>query len=172
MDIEFVDGDFLDYWKGIKRGDIDFAYTIRPPEYMELLSIKLRHDGLCILMSSDNELAEKDVVDFERDLLGKTVIQTGRYESDLFMPVYAAQGIECRRIEPDRTLIQALVATGDEYYIGQPHVMDRFMVDNIVAKPLVNAPIDIDAYVVYRSNLSREAENLLHSVIELGTLGF
>lgn len=166
VDIEFVDGDFLDYWKGVKRGDIDFAYTIRPPESMDILSIKLVHDDLCILMSADNELSSRSIVDFETDLLGKTVIQTGRYESELFLPVYAAQGIESRRVEPDRPLIQALVATGDEYYIGQCHVMDRFVVDTIVKKPLVNAPIDIDPYVVFRTGLGPEASSLLKSVVE------
>lgn len=161
VDIEIIDGDFSDYWRGVTEGTLDFAFSICPPATFDCPAIELRNDTMSVLMSVENPYSSKDVIDFEVDLKGKTVLQTGDYESKLYAPVYQQQGIVTKMMAPDRNSLLAFLASGDDFYIAQTKIGSYFLVDQLCLKPLINCPINIDPYLVFRKDPNPIVRELL-----------
>ncbi|MFR1639758.1 MAG: LysR family transcriptional regulator substrate-binding protein [Eggerthellaceae bacterium] len=69
--IEVVDGDHDAFWKAIAEGELELAFSIKPPDDLGLPSIKLCDDGLSVLLSASDPLSRKRFIDFETDLRGR-----------------------------------------------------------------------------------------------------
>ncbi|MEG0322349.1 MAG: LysR family transcriptional regulator [Raoultibacter sp.] len=164
--IEIVDGDHDAYWDAIAARNMEFAFSISPPKSVDLPSIKLTQDNLSILVSCDNPLAQLPFVDFERDLRGKTVIQTSPYKGRLYETTFRNYGIKSEAILHDSALMLARVSTSEECFIIQTQYAKVLVTDQVCMRPLINAPIEMDAAFVFRPDLSPAAQFVARKLLE------
>ncbi|MEG0666695.1 LysR family transcriptional regulator [Gordonibacter sp.] len=164
--IEVVDGDHPAYWHAIAAGDMEFAFSLNPPEDMGLPTIKLDEDALAVLLSMDNPLAGKEYVDFKADLKGKTVIQTSPYKGKLYKTAFKNHGIEVEPLLHDKNLMLARVSTSDDFFIIQSQYAKNLVTDQICMRPLINAPLEMDAVFVFRHDLSPIAQTVARRMLE------
>ena len=107
--IEVVDGDHDAFWKAIAEGELELAFSIKPPDDLGLPSIKLCDDGLSVLLSASDPLSRKRFIDFETDLRGKTVIQTSPCKGRLYEATFRKYGINMTLLMHDKNLMLAQV---------------------------------------------------------------
>lgn len=164
--VEIVDGDHDAYWDAIVARNMEFAFSISPPEGLGLPSIKLVQDSLSILLSCDNPLAQLSCVDFECDLRGKTVIQTSPYKGRLYETAFRNYGIESEPILHDRALMLARVSTSEDGFIIQTQYAKVLVTDQVCMRPLINAPFKMDATFVFRPDLGPTARIAARKLLE------
>ena len=164
--IEIADGDHDAFWKAIAAREMEFAFTIRPPEAFGLPTILLRTGELAILMSVDNPLARKAYVDFETDLRGRTVIQTSPYKGRLYETAFKNYGIEVEPLLHDKNLMLAQVSTSDDCFIIQTEYARELVTEQVCMRPLINAPIEMDSMFVFRPDLSPAARTVAKKLLE------
>lgn len=164
--IEIVDGDHDAFWQAIATGDMEFAFTISPPEDMGLPAIRLNDDTLSILLSVNDPLAEKACIDFKTDLRGKTVIQTSPYKGRLYETAFKNHGIETELLLHDKNLMLARVSTSEDCFIIQSRYAKELVTDQVCMRPLVNAPFRMDSMFVFSSDLSDAARAVARKLLE------
>ncbi|WP_139651601.1 LysR family transcriptional regulator [Raoultibacter phocaeensis] len=164
--IEVVDGDHDAFWQAIAAGEMDFAFTISPPDDMGLPTIKLANDTLAVLLSVNDPLAKKACIDFKADLRGKTVIQTSPYKGRLYETAFKNHGIETELLLHDRNLMLARVSTSEDCFIIQTQYAKDLVTDQVCMRPLVNAPIEMDSTFVFRADLNDAARAVALKLLE------
>ena len=147
--IEVVDGDHDAFWEAIAAGEMEFAFSVKPPDDLGIPSIKLCDDSLSILLSAGDPLAAKKCIDFETDLLGKTVIQTSPYKGRLYETAFRNYGINVELLIHDKNLMLAQVSTSEDCFIIQTEYAKALVTDQVCMRPLVNAPIEMDSMFVF-----------------------
>lgn len=164
--IEVVDGDHLDYWRAIAAGEMEFAFSISPPKELDLPSIKLMKDSLSILMGIDNPLAKKECIDFKVDLREKIIIQTSPYKSKRYETAFKRRGIEVELLVHDKNLMLARVSTSQDFFIIQSQYAKKLITEQVCMRPLINAPISMDAMLVFRPDLSPTARTVARNMLK------
>lgn len=166
--VEVVDGDHDEYWEAIVEGRMEFAFTLGPPDGLAMPAILLRKDSLVILVGTSNPLSQANSVDFKKDLPGKTVLQTSAYKEKLYGTIFQKHGIKTELLSPDKDLVLARVATGNDFFIIQKSYARSFITKQVRMKPLINCPIEMNTFFVFRPDLSPAARVLAQ--IMLATL--
>lgn len=164
--IEVIDGDHDALWKGIVTGEVEFAFTIKPPDELGLPTIKLCDDSLSVLLSVNDSLAQRKYIDFETDLRGKTVIQTSPYKSRLYETVFKGYGIRTKPLIHDKNLMLAQVSTSEDCFIIQTEYAKALVTEQVCMKPLINAPINMESMFVFDPALSPKAQMVARKLLE------
>lgn len=164
--IDIADGDHDAFWRAMVAGNLDFAFTIRPPDTFGLPAILLRTGELSILMSTDNPLACKPFVDFETDMRGMTVIQTSPYKGRLYETAFKNYGIKVEMIVHDKNLMLAHVSTSYVCFIIQTEYARNLVTEQVCMRRLINAPIEMDSMFVFRPDLSPTARLVARKLLE------
>lgn len=164
--IEIVDGDHDAFWDAIAEGEMEFAFTVKPPDDFGLPTIKLCDDSLSVLLSVNDPLAQKKYIDFETDLRGKTVIQTSPYKGRLYETAFRNHGIKCELLLHDKNLMLAQVSTSEDCFIIQTHYAKALVTDQVCMRLLVNAPIEMDSMFVFRPDLSETGRVVARRLLE------
>ena len=151
--IEVVDGDHDAFWEAITAGEMELAFSIKPPEELGIPAIKLLDDGPSILLAASDPLVRKRYVDFETDLQGKTVIQTSPYKGRLYETAFRNRGINVELLVHDKNLMLAQVSTSEDCFIIQTEYAKSLVTDQVCMRPLINAPIEMDSMLVFRPAL-------------------
>ena len=147
--IEVVDGDHDAFWKAIAEGELELAFSIKPPDDLGLPSIKLCDDGLSVLLSASDPLSRKRFIDFETDLRGKTVIQTSPCKGRLYEATFRKYGINMTLLMHDKNLMLAQVSISKGCFIIQTEYAKMLVTDQVCMRPLINAPIEMDSMLVF-----------------------
>jgi DNA-binding transcriptional LysR family regulator len=163
--IEIVDGDHDDYWRAIASGDMEFAFSIRPSCQFNLPMIDLDQNDLSILLNVEDPLAANAAVDFETDLAGKTVIQTSPYKGRLYEATFRERRIETERLIHDKNLMLARVSTSLDCFIIQNQYAKALVTDQVCMRPLVNAPLEMGSFFVFRPDLSPVAREVAKGLL-------
>jgi len=164
--IEVVDGDHDAFWRGLVAGELDLAFSVRPPESLGLGCMELIDDRMFVVMGASNPLSTKEEVDFEGDLPGRTILQTSPYKDRVYGPVYRERGIESELIDFDKDLVEARLVMGDELFIVQESYAKHLVNDHTCMRPLVGAPFVMESCVVWRPGLTGMASKVLEYIIE------
>ena len=127
--IEVVDGDHDAFWKAIAEGELELAFSIKPPDDLGLPSIKLCDDGLSVLLSASDPLSRKRFIDFETDLRGKTVIQTSPCKGRLYEATFRKYGINMTLLMHDKNLMLAQVSISKGCFIIQTEYAKMLVTD-------------------------------------------
>ncbi len=152
--IEIVDGDHDVFWEAIAAGNMECAVTIRPPDHLGIPCVDLGKGAIEVLLSRDDPLAQKQTVDFTRDLRGKTVVQTSPYKGRLYEAVFRSHGILSEPILHDRNLMLAQVSARHHCFIIQAEYAADLVNDEVCRRPLVNVPFEMSSVLVLRPDLS------------------
>ena len=163
--VETRDVDFDDGWELLQEGSLDFALSMVPPASYEFCQISVStDDAVAVLMSADNPLAEKDAVDFDCDLRGKTVLQPSAYCRRLYLPYYRTRGIALKFVDVDRNSMRAIVASCDDVFIAMEPTAHGLLAGGLTTRPLANNPLarhDLDSCILFKRDISGPARELL-----------
>jgi DNA-binding transcriptional LysR family regulator len=164
--IEIVDKD-VNYFDALKQGTIDIAFSVCPPDTLNLASARLLDSEQVILMSVKNPLASHDTVDFTRDLRGQTILES-ESRMDSYQDLLQKFGILCRHVPCDHNILREMVCRNKGFIITLLPLVSLYRGESVCVRPLQNLPkeMDLNPYLVYRKDSSPAVRKLVRYITE------
>lgn len=143
----------------------DIGITHKPPHTARLFWEKLYDSEAYLILPESDSLSCRDVIDFEKDLTGKTLLFVSRETMQEVEPIIHAQGGFCKFVESDRVLLQQNLVMGRGGIVVPENSIGDFIQMGLIAKKLLHFPVVNGSYIIFRENTKeiREVVKTLRS---------
>lgn len=136
----------------LENGTVDIAITHKPPHTARLFWKKVYDSEAYLILRVDDTLACKDVIDFENDLGGKTLLFLSKETMQEVQPMVHAQGGFCKFVESDRVLLQQSLMTDQGCIVVPSASLNSFLQEGLTAKRLLHFPVVNGSYIIYKED--------------------
>jgi len=162
VSLEMVENDSSDYWAMILGGKVDVAYTVRPPKHLPLKKILLHHYDQCLILNKNHPLASQEVIDFQTDLSGQTLLES-EFRMQQYKDLLNHFQIKVKNVTDDRNIIKAMISRNKGCIILLPHLATTYLDEATCIRPIINMPkeLDLDPYLVFSQDASPNVKDLV-----------
>lgn len=162
LSVEFINAELPDGLRMMRNGEVDLVRRIYTEEYADLYRVCLAPECAHVVISKKSKLAHLDCIDFMKDMRGQTILYEGQYLPASFRQICQRLRIKLIPIRVERELITDMIANEKGCIYMQASRSEHFLSDSVCAKPVCNFPLNIESYIVYRPDISKNVRNLIH----------
>jgi len=133
----------------LEEGKADIALTHKPANTARLHSRKLSDSEAYLIMRRDNPLAQRESIDFLKDMRGQNLLFVSMETLREVEPLLSAQGAFCSFLDSDRVLVRQTILLDRSVMVVPGPCRENFLDEAFTARRLVNFPVVNGSYFLY-----------------------
>ncbi|MCI8402035.1 MAG: LysR family transcriptional regulator [Lachnospiraceae bacterium] len=163
--VEIVDNGTLSYFDALKKGSLDIAFAVCPPQNLRLCSTRILDCEQVLLINKEHPLAARDSVDFTCDLHGETLLEA-ESRMDTHLELLLSFGIRRKHVAGDCRILQEMLRQGKGCIVTLSSLAPLYASEGVAVLPVKNIPdsLDLNAYLVYRPDSGRNILRLVEHI--------